>query len=46
VFHISLLEPADPETPIQEIFHFETQEENEFEVEKILNQQGQQYLIK
>jgi predicted DNA-binding protein (MmcQ/YjbR family) len=46
VFHISLLEPADPKTPIQETFHFETQEENEFEVEKILDQQGQQYLIK
>jgi hypothetical protein len=46
VFHISLLESADPDTPIQETFHFETQEENEFEIEKILDQQGQQYLIK
>ena len=46
VFHISLLEPADPGTPIQETFHYESQEENEFEVEKILGQQGQKYLIK
>ena len=45
VFHISLLEPADPGTPIQETFHYESQEENEFEVEKILGQQGQKYLI-
>ena len=46
VFHISLLEPADPSTPIQETFHYESQEENEFEVEKILEQQGQRYLVK
>jgi len=36
VFHISLLEPADPETPCQETFYFEEEEEDEFEVEKIL----------
>jgi len=35
VFHISLLEPADPETPCQETFYFEKEEEDEFEVEKI-----------
>ncbi len=46
VFHISLLEPADPSTPIQETFHYKSQEENRFEVEKILKQQDQQYLVK
>jgi hypothetical protein len=35
-FHISLLEPADPKTPLQKTFHFETEEENEFEVERIV----------
>lgn len=45
LFHISLLEPADPNTPIQETFHYETQEEDEFEVEKILDYDGQNYLI-
>ena len=46
VFHISLLEPADPSTPIQETFHYETQEETEFEVKEILQQKNQHYLIK
>jgi transposase InsO family protein len=46
VFHVSLLEPADPSTPIQESFHYETEEEDEYEVEKILDQRGQKYLIK
>jgi len=46
VFYISLLEPADPKIPLQETFHFEIKEENVFEVEKILKQQGQKYLIK
>ena len=38
VFHISLLEPADPTIPLQTTFHFEPQEEQEFEVERILQQ--------
>ena len=46
VFHVSLLEPADPNTPVQNAFHFEVEEETEYEVEKILDQQGQSYLIK
>jgi transposase InsO family protein len=46
VFHISLLEPADPETPLQTTFHFQTEEEDEFEVERILEQRGQRYLVK
>ena len=31
-FHVSLLEPADPATPLQKTFHFQLEEENEFEV--------------
>ena len=46
VFHISLLEPADPGTPIQQTFNFETQEKDTFVVKKILRQEGQKYLIK
>lgn len=46
VFHISLLEPADPDTPLQDTFHFQTEENDEFEVERILRQQGQNYLVK
>ena len=46
VFHVSLLEPADSTTPLQETFHYETEEETEYEVETILGQQGQQYLVK
>ncbi|GIZ39172.1 hypothetical protein CKM354_000256300 [Cercospora kikuchii] len=46
VFHISLLEPADAETPCQETFHFQPEEEDEFEVERILEKRGQKYLIK
>ena len=46
VFHVSLLESADPSTPIQETFHYEVQEENEFVVEEILGKRGQKYLIK
>ena len=46
VFHISLLEPADPETPIQDTFHYEIQEDDEYEVERILDKRGQKYLVK
>jgi hypothetical protein len=49
-FHISLLEPADPKTPLQKTFHFKTEEENEFEVERIITHQvvnnSQEYLVK
>jgi hypothetical protein len=49
-FHVKRLEPADPTTPLQTSFHYEPEEEYEFEVEKILNQRGNQhsreYLIK
>jgi hypothetical protein len=46
VFHISLLESVDPNTPIQETFHYYPQKENRFEVEKILEKKGQRYLVK
>ena len=46
VFHISLLEPAHPDTLLQTTFHYEPQEDDEFEVEQILKQKGQQYLVK
>ena len=45
-FHISLLEPADAETPCQTTFHFQPEEQDTWEVEKILEQQGQEYLVK
>jgi hypothetical protein len=46
VFHISLLESVDFSTPIQETFHYKAQKKSWYEVEKILRQQGQNYLIK
>ena len=52
VFHVKLLEPADPSTPLQKTFHYEDEEETEFEVEKILqhrtssNQGPTEYLVK
>ena len=49
-FHISLLEPADPATPLQQTFRYQTEEDNEFEVERIISHQGppdeREYLVK
>ena len=45
-FHILMIEPADLETPLQETFHYQPEEEQKFEVEQILKRQGQQYLVK
>jgi hypothetical protein len=36
-FYISLLELADPETPLQRTFRYEIEEEKEFKVKKILD---------
>jgi hypothetical protein len=36
-FHINLLEPADKDTPLQRTWRYETEEDNEFEVERILD---------
>ena len=46
IFHVSLLKPADPETFIQNTFHFQYENKNEYEIEKILAQNDQKYLIK
>jgi hypothetical protein len=49
-FHVNMLEPADPRTPLQKTFHYEVQEDNVFEVEEILahrtNDNGKEYLVK
>jgi hypothetical protein len=36
-FYINLLELADKDTLLQRIWRYETEEDNEFEVEKILD---------
>ena len=50
VFHISLLEPADPRTPIQKDFHYQADGEDEWDVEKILRHRnegkGDEFLVK
>jgi hypothetical protein len=51
-FYVSLLEPADPETPLQQRFRYETEEDNVFEVERIVAYKGmglyevKHYLVK
>jgi len=46
VFHISLLESVDSSTFIQETFHYYSQKENRFEIERILEKKSQRYLVK
>jgi hypothetical protein len=46
VFYISLLKSADLSTSIQKTFHYYSQKENRFEVEKILEKKDQRYLVK
>jgi len=46
VFHILLLKSADFNTLIQGIFHYYSQKENRFEVERILEKKSQRYLVK
>ncbi len=46
VFYVSILELVDPNTPLQETFYFQIEEENEFEAERILSYRGQSYLVK
>jgi hypothetical protein len=49
-FHVSVLEPADPRTPLQKTFRYEADQEDEFEVEKVLahrtESNGLEYLVK
>ena len=46
VFHISLLKLIDLNTPIQETFHYKSQEKNRFEVKRVLKKKSQQYFVK
>lgn len=49
VFHVSLLEPADEQTPLQTTFHYQEQEEpleTWYDVERICCWDGYKYLIK
>ncbi len=46
VFHISLLESVDLSTSIQGTFHYYSQKEDRFEVERILEKKSQRYLVK
>ena len=46
VFHVSLLEKASDNIPTATTFDYEPEEEDIYEVEKILHQNGDQYLIK
>ena len=46
IFHVSLLKSANPKTFIQNTFHFQYEEKDEYEIEKMLEQDDQQYLVK
>jgi hypothetical protein len=46
VFHILLLKSVDLNTFIQKTFHYYSQKKNRFEVEKILEEKSQRYLVK
>ncbi len=46
VFYILLLKSADSSTSIQKIFYYKLQKKNRFEIERILEQQNQQYFVK
>ena len=39
-FHISMIELANQSTPLQETFHYQPEEEQEFEVKQILAKEG------
>ena len=40
-FHISMIKLADQSTPLQETFHYQPEEEQEFEAKQILKRKGQ-----
>ena len=46
VFYILLLKSIDLSTSIQKIFYYKLQKKNQFKIEKILEQQDQQYFVK
>ena len=41
-----MIKLADQSTLLQETFHYQPEEEQEFEVKQILKRKGQQYLVK
>ena len=45
-FHISMIKLADQSTPLQETFHYQPEEEQEFKAKQILKRKGQRYLVK
>ena len=46
VFHVFVLELTHSNTSIQITFHYQSQEDQKYEVERILKQRGQRYLVK
>ena len=46
IFHVFVLKSTHSKTPIQTTFRYKSQEDQEYEVEQILQQRGQQYLVK
>ena len=46
IFNVLLFYPANPDTPLQSTFQYKPEEENEFEIKRILNENTSQYLVK
>ena len=46
IFHVFVLKLTHSKTSIQITFHYKSQKDQEYEVEQILRQQGQQYFVK
>ena len=46
VFHVWLLELADPETPVQTTFHCKPEEDDKYKIKESLEKRGQNYLVK
>ena len=46
VFHVFVLKSIHSKTLIQTIFRYQSQEDQEYEIERILQQQGRKYLVK
>ena len=46
VFHVLLLEPADPVTPLQTTFHFKADEGGEYELEKVVGARDDKFEVK
>ena len=46
VFHIFILESAHSNTSIQITFRYQSQEDQKYKIERILQRRGQQYLVK